>query len=90
MPIEKGISGNYLGRPKGSSNKTSLETKKLISLFMNKKFKEIEKAWGSLEPLDKVKTYISLVKYVMPVLASVKVEDSNGEDVLKKFLAKQK
>jgi len=90
MPIEKGISGNYLGRPKGSSNKTSLETKKLISLFMNKKFKEIEKAWDSLEPLDKVKTYISLVKYVMPVLASVKVEDSNGEDVLKKFLAKQK
>ena len=89
MPIEKGISGNYLGRPKGSSNKTSLETKKLISLFMNKKFKEIEKAWDSLEPLDKVKTYISLVKYVMPVLASVKVEDSNGEDVLKKFLAKQ-
>ena len=90
MPIEKGISGNYLGRPKGSSNKTSLETKKLISLFMNKKFKEIEKAWDSLEPLDKVKTYISLVKYVMPVLASVKVEDSNGDDVLKKFLANQK
>jgi len=90
MPIEKGISGNYLGRPKGSSNKTSLETKKLISLFMNKKFKEIEKTWDSLEPLDKVKTYISLVKYVMPVLASVKVEDSNSDDVLKKFLANQK
>ena len=34
--------------------------------------------------------YSSLVKYVMPTLSSVKVEDSNGDDVLKNFLKKEK
>jgi len=57
---------------------------------MSVKYEEFEAAWDGLSGLEKVKTYISLVKYVMPVLASVKVEDSNSEDVLKKFLANQK
>jgi len=78
------------GRPKGSKDKTNLETKKLITAFMGNKFTEVETAWASLRPLEKVQTYISLVKYVMPTLASVKVEDSNGDDVLKSFLASQK
>ena len=77
------------GRKKGGANKTTKATKELVTAFMQSKFTEVETAWGKLEDLDKVRTYISLVKYVMPVLASVKVEDSNGEDILKSFLAKQ-
>jgi len=91
MPFAKGHKTNE-GRQnrKGVQNKTTLKTKKLIASFMDENFKEVETAWSGLEPLEKVKTYISLVKYVMPVLSSVKVEDSDGEDVLKQFLAKQK
>jgi len=33
---------------------------------MNQKFSEVERAWDSLTPLEKVKTYISLVNYIMP------------------------
>lgn len=80
----------YGGREKGSENKHTKETKELITAFMQNKFDDVTTAWEGLEPVDKVKTYISLVKYVMPTLSSVKVEDNKGEDVLKKILEAQK
>ena len=85
----KGQTGNPYGRRKGIKNKISIETKRLIAAFMDQKFNEVEKAWESLEPLEKVKTYISLVKYIMPTMASIKVEEDNNDDVLKRFLASQ-
>ena len=78
------------GRTKGKPNKTTTATKELITAFMQEKFLDVQGAWERLDNAEKVKTYISLVKYVMPVLSSVKVEDSNGDDVLKNFLKKEK
>ena len=78
------------GRPKGGTNKTTAATKELITAFMQEKFEDVRTAWEGLPDDEKVKTYISLVKYVMPTLSSVKVEDSNGDDVLKNFLKKEK
>ena len=57
---------------------------------MQEKFLDVQGAWERLDDAEKVKTYISLVKYVVPVLSSVKVEDSNGDDILKNFLKKEK
>jgi len=91
MGLSRGLPpNNPSGRPRGAVGRVSNETRKVIALFMSSKYEEFEAAWDGLSGLEKVKTYISLVKYVMPVLASVKVEDSNGDDVLKKFLANQK
>ena len=78
------------GRKKGGANKTTTATKELITAFMQEKFSDVKTAWEGLDDAEKVKTYISLVKYVMPTLSSVKVEDSNGDDVLKNFLKKEK
>jgi len=86
----KGQTGNPFGRKRGVKNRVSNETKKLIAAFMDEKFIEVERAWDNLTPLEKVKTYISLVKYIMPTMASIRVEEDNNDDVLKKFLANQK
>jgi hypothetical protein len=78
------------GRTKGTLNKTTKKTRELVTEFMDEKFSDVSLAWEGLDPVDKVKTYISLVKYVMPTLTSVKVEDGNGDEVLKRFLDNQK
>jgi len=67
-----------------------LKTKKLIAAFMYPKFCEVERTQDRLTPLEKVKTYIPLVKYIMPTMASMKDEEENQDDVLKLFLTNQK
>jgi hypothetical protein len=78
------------GRIMGTPNKSTKKVKEVLTQFIDEKFPDVITAWDGLEPVDKVKTYISLVKYVMPTLASVKVEDNNGDEVLKRFLDNQK
>jgi hypothetical protein len=78
------------GRAKGTLNKTTKKTRELVTDFMDEKFSDVTLAWEGLAPVDKVKTYISLVKYIMPTLTSVKVEENNGDEVLKRFLDNQK
>ena len=91
MGLLKGMKpNNPNGRPRGAVGRVSVETRKAIALFMSSKYEEFEAAWEGLSGLEKVRTYISLVKYVMPVLATVKLEEGNSDDVLKAFLANQK
>jgi len=90
MPVKKGQIINPKGKVPGTLNGTTKETKELVTAFMKKKFDVVAEAWERLDDLEKVKTYISLVKYVMPTLTSVKVEDNNGDDVIKRFLDNQK
>ena len=91
MGLSRGLPpNNPSGRPRGAVGRVSIETRKVIALFMSVKYEEFEAAWDGLSGLEKVKTYISLVKYVMPVLATVKLEEGNSDDVLKAFLANQK
>jgi len=58
--------------------------------FMQHKFEEVSQAWERLEDADKVKTYISLMKYIMPTLSSVKLEDNSGKNIIEELLSKQK
>ena len=91
MGLSRGLPpNNPSGRPRGAVGRVSVETRKVIALFMSSKYEEFEAAWDGLSGIEKVKTYISLVKYVMPVLATVKLEEGNSDDVLKAFLANQK
>ena len=91
MGLSRGLPpNNPSGRPRGAVGRVSIETRKVIALFMSSKYEEFEAAWEGLSGLEKVKTYISLVKYVMPVLATVKLEEGNSDDVLKAFLANQR
>ena len=86
----KGQTGNWEGRPKGATNKTTKATKELLEQFINKNFLEAVSAWSDLEPVDKVKTYFSLLRYVVPTLTSVKVNDTNDLNIVRKILENQK
>ena len=78
------------GRKKGGGNKTTIATKEFVLKFCEDKQADIDVAWEKLEPLDKVKQWTALLRHVLPTLSSVKVEDSNGDDVLESFLKKEK
>lgn len=86
----KGRTGNPFGRTPGSKNKTLKATKVMLEHFMNNNFEEAVSAWNELEPLDKVKTYFSLIKYVVPALSSVRVDDQSGNNIVRKILEEQK
>lgn len=75
---------------KGVQNKTTKQTKELITKFMEDKFESVVAEFDRMEGADKVRTYFSLVKFVMPTLASVKVEESNEDDIIQQILDNQK
>ncbi|MBV5282174.1 MAG: hypothetical protein JZU53_07030 [Paludibacter sp.] len=91
MALPKGHEVNK-GRSnrKGVPNKTTKQTKELIAKFMQDKLPVVIKEFDKMEGADKVKVYFSLVKYVMPTLASVKVEEGNSDDIIQQILDNQK
>ena len=66
MGLQKGRTNNPLGKPKGTKNKTTVKMKEIISSFMENKIDDVKKAFDKLEPKDKVNSFISLLKYVIP------------------------
>ncbi len=78
------------GRVVGSVNFTKKQTKEMLVSFMQDKFEEIQVAFERLDDLNKVKIYFSLIKYIIPTITSIKMEDKkNDDEVLKKFLKDQ-
>lgn len=66
MGLQKGRTNNPLGKPKGTKNKTTVKMKEIISSFMENKVEDVKTAFDKLEPKDKVNSFISLLKYVIP------------------------
>jgi len=82
--------GRLGGRQKCVPNKVTYATRQVIHVFMEEKFHEFVKCWEDLTPLEKVRSYIVMIKYVMPTLASVKIENSQDKNFIDELLAKQK
>jgi len=74
MPFEKGISGNPLGRPKGSIDRSSQLLKECIKKFLLNEFEKIKKDFNQLSPKDRVRLYIDLLAYTVPKVQSVEFE----------------
>ena len=72
MEKEKGIKTG--GRVKGTPNKTTAAQRELLSAFMQEEFPMFVKMYRSLEPEDKVKTYVQLLPYVTPKMQAVQVD----------------
>lgn len=62
----KGQTNNPNGRPKGSKNKISSETKELIAKFVNDNFDSIMKDLKKLKPAERVSAFINLLKFIVP------------------------
>jgi len=64
--LKKGQTNNPNGRPKGSGNIVSRTLKGRIAEFMESDWENLERQIDELEPKDKVKAKIELLKLVVP------------------------
>jgi len=69
----RGIRNNE-GRPKGSLNKTSVQTKKLIEKLVASELKGIDSLLEKLEPKERVDAIIKLLAYVIPKNSHIEIE----------------
>ena len=93
MAFKFGVSGNPDGRPKGSTNKTSLQLRETINNFLETNFEKIVEDFAKLKPNERVKFYTDLLNYGLPKLQAVQIEndfDSLTDDELDHIINKLK
>lgn len=74
MAFEKGISGNYEGRPKGALNKNTSRLREAISSFLTDNFDSFVNDFQELGPKDRIKFYCDLLNYNLPKVQSIQME----------------
>ena len=68
------------GRPKGSQNKKTLESKARVEKVLSMIDETIEEDIGELTASERVKTYVALLEYQLPKLQRVALaNDTNDE-----------
>lgn len=79
------------GRKKGTPNKVSKDLRERIRLFLDDKWDEAVKTWETIDkPGEKLRLYIDLSRFVLPVLQSVSLDatvkkEDNAEDDLREL-----
>lgn len=73
MKYKKGQSGNLQGRPKGSQNKTTCETKQWITNFIDGHREQFENDFEQMEPEKRVAIFEKLMSYVVPKQTQVDI-----------------
>ena len=66
------------GRPKGSQNKTTAETKAFLARISNKLGERIEEDLDMMEPKDRVKIWLELQEYLIPKLSRTEITGEDG------------
>ena len=67
---QKGQSGNPSGRPEGSKNKSTQIIRESIQLIVENNIDSIQDSLDLMNPKDKMKFMIDLMKLVLPTLRS--------------------
>lgn len=65
---------NANGRPKGSLNKTTQQTKKIIEKLVASELKNIDSLLEQLEPKERVDAIIKLLAYVIPKNSHIEID----------------
>lgn len=68
---------NKGGRPKGSNNKVTAEMKNLISELLSENVIEVRTRLRNLDDATFVKTYIQLMKFIVPQQRAVTFQDTS-------------
>lgn len=90
MPRPKG-QPKVGGRKKGTPNKVAKDLRERIRLFLDEKWPEAVEAWETIDkPGEKLRLYIDLSRFVLPVLQSVSLDatvkkEDNAEDDLREL-----
>lgn len=64
----------YGGRKAGTPNKVNRDLRTRIGDFIDGNFDEAVQSWRTMEPRDKVRTYIDLCAFVLPKLQAVQLD----------------
>ena len=67
---QKGQSGNPGGRPEGSKNKSTQKIRESIQLIVENNIESIQDSLDLMNPKDKMKFILDLMKLVLPTLKS--------------------
>ena len=65
---QKGQSGNPGGRPEGSKNKSTQKIRESIQLIVENNIESIQDSLDQMNPKDKMKFILDLIKLVLPTL----------------------
>ena len=65
---QKGQSGNPGGRPEGSKNKSTQKIRESIQLIVENNIESIQDSLDLMNPKDKMKFMIDLMKLVLPTV----------------------
>ena len=66
------------GRKKGTPNKNNAKTKEAVALLAEGEFNEFKQTLKKLEPKDYVKTYLTMLEFVIPKMKAVEVDQKEG------------
>lgn len=72
---DKIVGNRGRGRPKGSTNVCTKEIREKFMRFSDLRFDDFVDAWDRLPDRDKVNTYISMNRFVLPTLQKVDLND---------------
>jgi hypothetical protein len=75
MPFQKGQIPNPNGRPKGATNKISTEQRDYLREFLRENKTLFEQQVKNLSEKDFVRTYITLMQYVLPKPATTELKE---------------
>ena len=78
---QKGQSGNPNCRPEGSKNKSTKQIRESIQQLVENNIESIQESLDSMNPKDKMKYIIDLLKLVLPTLRPVEYFNSTKENV---------
>ena len=67
------------GRRRGSANHITRLTRELLTDFMTENYDGFKDAMAQLPAIDFVRAYISIIKYVVPTLQSVSMEQNKSK-----------
>ena len=67
------------GRPAGSPNKVTLETREFFNLLLQSKLEQLNNDLDAMTPRNRVHYILELAKFVMPTLKAVDIS-ANDQD----------
>lgn len=69
--LKKGNVLNPNGRPKGSGNKLNAELREFLALIIDENKEQLQTDLQELEPKERIKIMLEMMKFVIPTLKSV-------------------
>lgn len=86
MGLQKGMTNNPNGRPKGSENKINYEIREVFKELLDKHIDSISKDIEFLTPKDRINVLLKLSEFVIPKMRSIDFEGRLSTEQYKVYI----